>query len=346
MSTQLASFTPRETIGVPAIWTFDGDEPMSNATSVDVLTTLRDVVDATICEHGGVLIRHLKGVTTAQDFEAVIEAVTPNLRDYIGGTSPRSVVRGKIMEATHVPPSWSIPLHQEMAYTKNPPDRIAFFCEKPAESGGHSTVGDMRRALDLIDPSVRNKFEALGLQLRRVLPSEDRLHLKPGVQKPWSEVFGTSDVREVDRIVADKNWKAVWRNDSTLELWQDLLPAVKVHPVTGESIWCNQAHFFSPICMINWARDDSRTSDYETLSRAKASHPEMLDNIFLGNGEAVSDEDASHVYSVLRSLEQPLLLGASDLLILDNIILAHGRTAFTGDRRILVAMSDRQGKAL
>jgi len=29
-----------------------------------------------------------------------------------------------------------------------------------------------------------------------------------------------------------------------------------------------------------------------------------------------------------------------DVLLVDNVLLAHGRRPFTGDRRVLVAMSD------
>jgi hypothetical protein len=35
-------------------------------------------------------------------------------------------------------------------------------------------------------------------------------------------------------------------------------------------------------------------------------------------------------------------LGHGDLLILDNLILAHGRKPFTGDRRVLVVLSDNE----
>ena len=301
-----------------------------------------DRIQTILSKHGGILIRSIGIDWSAADFQRTILEVTPRLRDYIGGTSPREVVHGKVMKATSLPGEWSIPPHQEMAYTKTAPSFITFFCENPAASGGESTITDMRLVLATIDARIREKFERFGIQLRRVLPSIETMRLKPGIQKPWSEVFATDDRRQVEAIVADKGWKAEWLTGDTLRLWQDIVPAVITHPITGESIWCNQAHFFSPACMMAWAAEDGRRADYEAIKAAKKSHPEMLDDVLLGNGEPVSEEDALHIYRVLRQLEADLLLGHGDLLILDNLILAHGRKPFVGDRRVLVVLSDRE----
>jgi len=333
--------------GMPVTWSVTDGRSITREEIGEALASNRPEIDPILYEHGGLLVRGCDQLLTAEDFEHVILQVTPALRDYVGGTSPRIAVHGKIMTATYVPPDWSIPLHQEMAYTHTPPDRITFFCERPAASGGYSTVGDMRIALDKIDPGIRRKFDRHGLQLRRTLPSPRTLHLKPGVQKAWPEVFGSDDPSVVESVVAANGWRVNWLNGDALQLWQDVLPAIKHHPVTGQAVWCNQAHFFSPACMMRWAQEDGRTSDYESIDMARASNPEMLDEILFGNGERVPDNDALHVYQVLRALERPIALRRGDLLILDNLILAHGRTAFSGERSILVALADNDdGKAV
>jgi hypothetical protein len=328
--------------GMPAVWQVAPSQ--AGASLNDICGTLafyRSSIETVLTVNGGLLVRGFQKLCNAADFERAILEIAPALRDYIGGTSPRSVIHGKIMTATYVPPEWSIPLHQEMAYTRDLPARISFFCERPATVGGYSTVGDMRMALDRINPGIRRKFDRFGLQLRRTLPSLQTLHLKPGVQKPWSEVFNTHDRSEVEKIVTEKGWRAEWRSKDTLQLWQDLIPAIKTHPVTRESLWCNQAHFFNPACMLAWALEDGRKEDYDAIAQARASNPEMLDHVFLGNGQPVPDDDALHVYRILRQLERSIRLDRGDLLILDNLILAHGRTSFEGERSILVALADR-----
>jgi alpha-ketoglutarate-dependent taurine dioxygenase len=326
--------------GMPVVWNAAHGGDAARDEVCAALAAKRAQIDDILNHYGGLIVRGFDRLRTAEDFEQAILQVTPALRDYVGGTSPRMAVHGKIMTATYVPPSWSIPLHQEMAYTRTPPARITFFCEQPATTGGHSTVGDMRAALAQIDPAIRRKFDRHGLQLRRTLPSPRTLKLKPGVQKSWPEVFGVDEPAAVERIVAAKGWRAQWRADDTLQLWQDILPAIKAHPTTGALLWCNQAHFFAPACMLAWAREDGRMAEHDAIAQARTANPDMLDDVFFGNGEPVPDEDALHVYRVLRALERPIRLQRGDLLMLDNLILAHGRTPFTGARSILVALAD------
>ena len=331
MSTSLAGFSTSVEDGLHT-WTAAGP---------DAVVELRDRVIEHVHRHGALRVRGLDAVRTAADFNAVAAGLTPHLRDYVGGTSPREQVHEKVMTATYVPPSWSIILHQEMAYTQNMPAYLTFFCENPADRGGHSTHGDMRLALDRIDPAVRDRLAEHGLRLGRTLLSPEAVHRKPGVKKPWTEVFGTTDRAEVDRVAEERGWETEWIGDDAVRLYQEVVPAIREHPVTGVSVWCNQAHFFSPVCMMRWALEDGRQDEHDEQERASRENPELLDRMYLGNGDPVSDEDALHVYRVLRDLEQGVRLAASELLIVDNLLVAHGRTAFDGDRRILVALADR-----
>jgi len=144
------------------------------------------------------------------------------------------------MSATELPGNYSIPLHQEMAYTLHPPERIAFFCQVPPSSGGHTTIGDMRTITQRIDPTVRDRFkQKKNVQLRRNLPSKENVDNKPGVPKSWTEVFNTIDRAEVERIVDQRGWKLEWLPDESMYLWQEVHPAMRSHPRTGDEVWCN-----------------------------------------------------------------------------------------------------------
>jgi hypothetical protein len=46
--------------------------------------------------HGAILFRGFTGIAAAADFEDVALAVSPNLMDYVGGTSPRTKVKGRL----------------------------------------------------------------------------------------------------------------------------------------------------------------------------------------------------------------------------------------------------------
>lgn len=298
-------------------------------------------LEAEIDRAGGVLLRGLTALRDASDFDETISLVAPHQRDYVGGTSPRTVVRRRIMTATDTPPAWSIALHQEMAYTRTPPDRIAFFCERPAAAGGQTTVGDMAQVLTKIPQAFRQRCEAHGVQLRRTIPSMASAHLKPGFQKDWVETFGSADRRQVERVVAQRGWHCSWLEDGeSLQVWQDVVPpatALRGHDVQA---WRNFVHFFSPICMMAWALEDGRVDDYEALSQARTNAPHMLDAMFYGNGEPIAETDCLQVFSLLRRSEVAVDMLPGDLMILDNVRYAHGRRAFEGPRSVFVALYD------
>ena len=323
---------------LPLVWNITKNQTATLNTICAWAADQRSQIDKVLHDQGALLIRGFANLQTAADFEKVITSISPSLMDYIGGTSPREQVEGKIMTATNRPPNWSIPLHQEMSYTKNSPERIAFFCVKPAALAGYSTLGDMHAITQKIDPRILNEFKTHGVQLCRTLPSIKNMNQKIGLQKSWNDVFGSNDPSEVDHIALKKGWRTHWLDKETVRLWQEILPATKVHPINQREVWFNQAHCFAPICSLVQAERDGRTEDYQKLAWAIENHADMLDRILYGNGKPVTDSEALHVEKIHADSEISVKLEKSDLLILDNTLVAHGRSAFTGTREILVAL--------
>lgn len=339
---ELLEKLPATEPGTPAVWRVAA----GSSTPVDVADWMRaqsgEIVTA-LHTDGALVLRGFPRIRQPEDYQAAIVGAFPYLRDYVGGSSPRTKLHGRIMTATETPPDWSIPLHQEMAYTANGPHRVAFLCLVPATGGGGlSLLGDMAAALEVIPADVRKEFESRGLRLRRVLPSRESAASKAGIKKSWQEVFDTEDPAAVDAIVAERGWDHRWLNGSRLQLTQEVMAATRRHPVTGREVWHNQAHFFAPACMIDWAVRDQRTRDERELRAVMETTPELADNVVFGtgDGEPVPDEMAVAVWNALRSLERGLALEAGDILIIDNILMAHGRSPFAGDRQLLVALAD------
>ncbi len=295
-------------------------------------------IERVLASSGALLLRGFAALDSAAAFERALSALFPHLMDYVGGTSPRRQVRGNIMTATEVPPTYSIPLHQEMSYTDTYPDRIAFFCELPPGGGGATTLGDMRAITARIDPAVRERWRAGGVQLRRTLPSDEKAARKPGVSKPWSEVFGTADRAEVERIASGRGWRADWLPDGSVQLWQELRPALRTYEKTGDEVWFNQAHIFAPATTLRWTREDGREEQYQRLKAALDEHPEMIDRVFHRGEREIDADDVMHVYDVLKRSEIPLRWERGDLLFLDNTLAGHGRTSFSGERKVLTAL--------
>jgi hypothetical protein len=326
-------------MSTPRVWQVEMNTGRSLDAVTDWLARYRDDFNQQLTAYGGVLLRGIESLRTPDDMQHVLDVLAPDLMDYVGGTSPRKVVSGRIMTATEVPGNYSIPLHQEMSYTDNAPEGIAFFCEVPPGSDGETTIGDMREITSLIDPAVRDRFDKRGgVQLRRNLPSPENVSKRPGVPKAWTEVFRTEDRKEAEAVVIKSGWRSEWLDDGSMQLWQEVRPATRRHPRTNDEVWFNQVHIFAPAASLKWARNDGRTEMAGRLEKALAEAPHLLDQIFYGDGTPVTEDDVLHIYDTLDVAAKPLKWQRGDLLILDNILAAHGRRAFQGDRRILTAL--------
>jgi len=323
---------------LPLVWEAVQGKDASIDTVADWLTEHRQALEAAMVTYGAVLLRGFEAIDSAQGFGKVLDVVAPELMDYLGGTAPRHTVHGRILTATDLPSNFTLALHQEMAYTANPPDAVAFFCQLAPTSGGETTVADARQVTERIDPAVRARFADKGVRVRRTLPDPESLSKRPGIPKPWQDVFETKDRAEVQRVADAKGWRIRWLDDGSLQLWQEALPAFKSHPRTGERVWFNQAHYHSPECTLRWAQRDQRLDQIALIETAMREHPEMLDNALHLDDTPISAADAHHIWDVLEQAEIPIPWQTGDVLLLDNVLAMHGRRSFRGARSILAAL--------
>lgn len=324
---------------IPLVWRITAGH---DAEVADICRWLADheaLFEARLSRDGGVLIRGFSRLRSAQDFQAVLGAVRGQLLDYVGGSSPRRVVHGRIMTATEAPPIYSIPMHQEMSYTAQAPERISFFCATPAGTGGQTTVADMRAVTARIGAALIDRFKSRGgLQLRRNLPLPNRVESRPGVPKPWTEVFNTTDREAAQASARARGWRTEWLADGSVQLWQEVLPVTRVHPRTGDEIWFNQIHIFDPRAAHAWALRDGRLEYADRLAAAMRECPHLLDQIVHADGSALDEADVAHVAEVFGGAETPVAWRSGDLLMLDNMLAAHGRRPYDGDRLVLTAL--------
>jgi alpha-ketoglutarate-dependent taurine dioxygenase len=288
--------------------------------------------------HGAVLLRGFEAINSPERFATMLDVLAPELMDYVGGTTLRSSVVGRVFTASELPENFSLIVHQEMAYQKNPPDGLAFFCDIPPVERGETPLADARTVTSRIDPALQARVAAKGVGVRRTLPTPEAVHKKPGIPKAWPAVFGTNDRNEVERIAREKEWKVTWLPDGSVQLWQDLLPGYKTHPRTGERVWFNQIQYHAPECTLAWALRDRRMEDAARIKQAMTEAPEMLDIIFHNDGTQLPGPEAEHVFDVLEKAEIPIKWNKFDVMLVDNILTMHGRRAYRGPRRVLVGM--------
>ena len=61
-------------------------------------------------------------------------------------------------------------------------------------------------------------------------------------------------------------------------------------------------------------------------------------NTYAGDGTPLTQDEVRTIDLAYDSVAMPVLLRPGDVLLLDNVLTAHGRRPYTGDRRLMVAM--------
>ncbi|MGY0056182.1 TauD/TfdA family dioxygenase [Streptomyces sp. LZ34] len=285
---------------------------------VDLLN-LVDLTDLLVKEKA--LIFRGFGIT-AESYDEVATALLPRRLAYIHGNSPRTKVGQNVYTSTEYPPEFTISMHNEMSYAHTWPSRLLFFCERAPTSGGATPVVDGQLWLEAIDPEIRGAF-AGGVRYIQ------NLHDGYGLGKSWQATFETEDPSEVEAFLdnAGADWK--WKGDGTLWISQ-LRPATVRHPVTDTEVWFNQADQFH----VAGLGDDAREMA-ELLSE-----DEMPQSVTFADGSPIPAEHITHIQETGLRLAVDVDWQAGSLLLIDNVLVGHGRRPFAGPRRVLVAMSD------
>ncbi|MDM4719715.1 TauD/TfdA family dioxygenase [Micromonospora sp. WMMA1363] len=285
------------------------------------LTENRSRIDDIVATHGGVLLRDF-GFTSVSAFNRAVQIFSPDLLDYVHRSTPRTKIGGKIYSATEYPADRSIPLHNENSYTDAWPDRIYFFCLVAAEHGGETPIADSRGVYRRIDPAVRERFERAGVLYVR--------NFNEGVDLSWQEVFQTEDRTEVERYCAAHRIEFEWRDRGPALRTSQRCQATVPHPGTGEPVWFNQAHLFH----ISALDAGEQASLIETFGTENVPR-----NAFYGDGSPIEPDVLEHIRDAYEQEKALFIWQRGDIMVLDNLLFAHGRRPFKGARKIVVAMS-------
>lgn len=273
-------------------------------------------------QYGAVLFRGF-AIGNEDDFQEICQLYATRLLDYAEPSTPRTKVGDKVYTSTEYPKERSIPFHNEHSYTNTWPGKIWFYCKEHAASGGETPIADSALVYRLMPAQIREKFEGSGVRYVRTFHKE--------IDLSWQKVFGTDDREEVKQYCEKRGMTFHWKNDSDVLQTSYTAQAVATHPVTGEKVWFNQAHLFN---LMN-LDEDTRSSLVSLLGEENVPR-----NSFLGDGTALTKEDFNTIMTVYEEAQIIFPWQSGDVLLLDNMRFAHSRRPFTGNRKVLVAMSD------
>lgn len=281
-----------------------------------------DYITQHLSASGGILFRNFD-IKEPAEFEDFARAASGcELLEYRERSSPRSQVSGNIYTSTDYPADQSIFLHNENSYQHTWPLKIFFYCAVAPMDRGETPIGDTRRILARISPQTRQRFaEKKWMYVRNF---NERFGL------PWQTVFQTEDKTVVEEYCRRNNIGVEWREGNRLTT-RAVRPAISRHPRTGDDVWFNHATFFHVTTLEPTVRD-------VFLSAFKEE--DLPTNTYYGDGSPIEPEvlDELREIYLAETVAFPWQLG--DILMLDNMLAAHGRAPYSGPRKILVAMTD------
>ncbi|MDI5963343.1 TauD/TfdA family dioxygenase [Streptantibioticus silvisoli] len=285
------------------------------------LTAQRAAIQAELHRSGAVLLRGVP-VGDAAGFAQARDALIRQRAGYKEKATPRTDFGEGVFSSTDLPAIQPIRLHNENSYTLDFPGVLLFGCITAPREGGATTVGDMRQALRLLPPELVERFARAGWLLVRNYSELAGL--------PWYKTFATEDRSVAEAYCRDNTVGYDWLDDDSMRTRQRR-SAIVTHPVTGERSWFNHFAFWN-----------SRTLDADVREVLEETYGQdgLPFNTYLGDGSSLTDAEVDAVNAVYDQVTVRETWQSGDLMLVDNILCAHGRESYKGDRKVLVAMGE------
>ncbi len=273
-----------------------------------------------LLQYGSLLMRGF-GPVSAADFRLALASIIGEFFDSAGEHVP---VKGavRIFNPVRYAPARRLLWHNENSFNTRWPEIIAFACVRPADEGGESVLADSRTVLRRLHPDVVAEFKARRVQYVRRMGN--------GMGRHWTDILGVSSREQAERRCVEQGLAFRWLGEM-LET-SSVRDATLRHPLSAAECWFNQLPHWHQRCL----HAEDRAQLLALLGKER-----MPRDCRFGDGGEIPDDVVDHILETYAANEWAIACQTGDVLILDNVSVAHGRNAFTGQREMLVAMGRR-----
>jgi alpha-ketoglutarate-dependent taurine dioxygenase len=287
----------------------------------------RPWIDEALKTHGAILFRGF-AIDGRENFQQAAAALCDRLLDYVYRSTPRTTAGERIYTATEYRADANIPFHNENAYQRDWPMKLVFCCLQPARSGGETGLASMRGVTRRLDPEMVERFAKYGVMYVR--------NYHDGMDLSWRETFQTERREDVEAYCRRESIACEWVTPEHLRTRQ-ICQGAADHPVTGERLWFNQAQLFH-VSSLGDADAEGLLEVFEESGLPR--------HAYFGDGSPI---DRSALDAVRAAFDAEAFLRpweAGDVLLVDNMLVAHARSPFEGPREVLVAMGDAHSEVV
>jgi alpha-ketoglutarate-dependent taurine dioxygenase len=297
----------------PAVEGVDGLEWLAGA---------RQQIESWLTEHRALLFRGF-GIDSVDKFDRLVAATSTGEKlEYRDRSTPRHTVGNGVYVSTIYPQDQQINPHNEGTYWMKWALKIYFCSLKVPEQGGETPIVDVRNVLHRIDPEIRESFRRKQVLYLR--------NYNDGFGLPWQDVFQATDRAEVEEYCKSNGISYEWKDGDRLRTRQ-VRPAIRRHPRTGEEVWFNHAAFF---------HITSQEPGMREALLAELGEEDLPYNTYYGDGTPIEPEVAEHLRAAYREEMVLFPWQPGDVMLLDNMSIAHARTPYKGAREVIVAMTE------
>lgn len=280
-----------------------------------------DFLKKQLWHYGGILFRNFN-VSTIAEFNQFVAKTSTEMMEYHERSSPRTQVSGKIYTSTDYPPDYPIFIHNELSFRHTFPLKIFFFCLIPALEAGETPILDTRKLWKRIDPKIKERFTQKQWMLVR--------NYGEGLGFSWQEAFQMTEPAEVEAYCRNADLEYEWK-DSTHLKTRHVRPAVTKHPFTNEMVWFNEIVVFHVSTLEKRVRE---------AMLAEFKEEDLPANTYYGDGSPIETSILDELRGAYQQETVAFPWQTGDILMLDNMLAAHGRARYVGPRKVLVGMSD------
>jgi alpha-ketoglutarate-dependent taurine dioxygenase len=284
-------------------------------------TQNQTLIETQLLKYGGILFRNFQ-IDGLAEFQKFIKATSKEVMQYTYCSSPRTQIQGDIYTSTEYPADQTICMHNEMSYCRDWPMKIWFHCAIPAAEGGQTPIADSRKFTKRLNPKIQEEFSRKQVMYVR--------NFHEGIDIPWQVAFHTRDKGAVEDYCRNAEIEFEWVSSDHLRTWQ-ICQSHAVHPHTGDEVWFNQADLFH----ISRLDPEAKKSLLSVFSEA-----DLPRNAYYGDGSPIPDEAIAEIVETYHQEAVVFPWQAGDLVMLDNMLAAHGRKPFVGPRKVMVGMAE------
>jgi alpha-ketoglutarate-dependent taurine dioxygenase len=303
--------------------------------------------------YGAILFRGFE-VEGAEQFQKMLELLNVELEPvYHFGSAHRVRITDKVFTSSEAPPNTIIAPHNELNMVPVRPSVLAFFCQIQPDSYGETPIINTEKLFYSLSPSLQHKISNFPQRFVRYVPN----HL-------LEIVFEELSKEEITKLLQEQGFDFRWEEDGSINFECSHIPLFS-HPRTSRLCFClsivdclvsrewyrnlGQRYSFGQRLYYNWLpaklykRIQQGLTTAATVVDGSQKRTSTLNTYFLNEHNQRTTMTAAEAKELGKAEWKNAAIfqwKQGDILVMDNLQVAHSRLNTKLKRKILTAFGN------